>query len=89
MSQSNQAGTLLHVKIYAPFKVYFNDAGNSFSAVNDTGPFDILYGHKNFMSILKPGPVIIRQPGKKEFSMQISKGVLHVKDNKVTVFLDI
>lgn len=89
MSQSSQADSLLHIKIHAPFKVYFNDAGTSFSAINDTGPFDILSGHKNFMSILKPGPIVIRQPGKKEFSMRISKGVMHVKDNKVTVFLDI
>lgn len=89
MPQPNQTGSLLHIKIYAPFNIYFNDAGTSFSAINETGPFDILAGHKNFMSILKAGPIIIRQPGKNEFSMRITKGVLHVKDNKVTVFLDI
>lgn len=81
--------SLIHIKIYAPFKVYFDGPGVSFSAINDTGPFDILAGHKNFMSLLKPGLIKIHKPDTKEFDMQISRGVMHVKENKVTVFLDI
>ncbi|MBI2588871.1 F0F1 ATP synthase subunit epsilon [Candidatus Saccharibacteria bacterium] len=80
---------LIHIKIYAPFKVYFDGPGLSFSATNDTGPFDILARHKNFMSLLRPGTIKVRQPDTKEFAMEISRGVMHVKDNKVTVFLDI
>lgn len=81
--------SLIHIKIYAPFKVYFDGLGSSFSATNDTGPFDILAKHKNFMSLLKAGPIKVRQPDTKEFVMQINRGVMHVKDDKVTVFLDI
>lgn len=79
----------IQVKIYAPFKVYFNGAADSLSAVNDTGPFDILGRHKNFMSLLKQGTVIVREKGKEDFKLAIDRGVLHVRADKVTVFLDV
>ena len=79
----------MHVKVYAPFKTYFEDTANSVSAANDTGPFDILPKHKNFMSLLKPGPIIVRQNGLPDFTMKIDRGIMHVKTDRVTVFLDI
>lgn len=80
---------IIQVKIFAPFKIYFSGSALSFSANNDTGPFDILGRHKNFMSLLRPGMIRVRQPSKPDFSMKIARGVMHVKANKVTVFLDI
>ncbi|HCM51641.1 TPA: hypothetical protein DIS56_00695 [Candidatus Saccharibacteria bacterium] len=77
------------VKIYSPSKVYFDGQALTFSAVNDTGPFDILPRHKNFMSLLRPCNIRIRKPDNLEFVLPISRGVLHVKQDKVTVFLDI
>jgi F0F1-type ATP synthase epsilon subunit len=81
--------TNLSVKIYAPFKVYFEGSASSVSAVDATGPFDILLGHKNFMSLLKPCVVTVRQDGKADFNMDIDRAVMHVRANKVTVFLDV
>ena len=43
-STSNGTPTMA-VKVYAPFKVYFEGDAMSVSAVNDTGPFDILPKH--------------------------------------------
>jgi F0F1-type ATP synthase epsilon subunit len=83
------AKELMQVKIYAPFKVYFDGPAESLSAANDTGPFDILPHHKNFMSLLKPGVITVRQKGLPDFVMHIERGVLHVRHNKVTVFLDV
>lgn len=85
MSQSE----LIHIKIYAPFKVYFDGTGMSLSATNDTGPFDILAGHKNFISLLAPLPIKVLRPGMPDFYVGVSHGLVHVKANKVTVFLDI
>lgn len=79
----------LQVKIYAPFRTYYEGVAASFSAVNETGPFDILPRHKNFMSLLVPCNVIVRRPSQTDFSMPIERGVMHVKENKVTVFLDV
>ena len=79
----------IKVKIYAPFKVYFDGPARSFSAINNTGPFDVLARHKNFMCLLKPGEVRVRRGGKSDFAMKVNQGVVHVKSNKVTVFLDV
>lgn len=78
----------MRVKVYSPFKVYFDDQGNSISAVNDTGPFDILPRHHNFMTLLSPCDVVIRTD-QKEVKIRISRGVMHVKADKVIVFLDV
>ncbi len=81
------ATTTMQVKVYAPFTVYFDGPAHSFSATNDTGPFDILPGHKNFMSLLNPGIVTVRQPGRPDFVIKITEGLMHVKADRVTVFL--
>ena len=77
------------VKIYAPFKVYFEGPAKSVTAVNATGPFDVLPGHKNFMSLLKPCTIKVRQEGKNDFTLDVDRGVIHVKADKITVFLDV
>lgn len=79
----------LQIKIYAPFRTYYEGPAASFSAVNETGPFDILPRHKNFMSLLVPCNIVVRKPGQPDFSMPIERGVMHVKKDKVTVFLDV
>ncbi len=79
---------LANVKVYSPFHVYYDSDANSISAVNLTGPFDILYGHKNFMSILSPGEIVIRSRHGEEH-IKIERGVMHVRNNSVTVFLDV
>lgn len=87
-TQPSQTDTM-RVKIYAPFEVYYEGDANSLSAVNLTGPFDVLPHHKNFMSLLQPGNIIVRSEGKPDFSMQITRGIAHVKADRVTVFLDV
>lgn len=78
----------MHVKVYSPFKVYYDDRANSFSAVNDTGPFDILPGHRNFMTLVSPCELIIRSE-KGEDKIKIARAVMHVKANDIVVFLDV
>ncbi|MDB5164291.1 MAG: atpC [Candidatus Saccharibacteria bacterium] len=79
---------VMHVKVYSPFKTYFDESADSISAVNATGPFDILPRHHNFMTLLSAGELIIRQ-GTVQHKIRISRGVMHVKANQVIVFLDV
>lgn len=79
----------IHVKVYSPYQVYFDDDANSVSAENDTGPFDILPRHHNFMTLVNPCEVVIRRENKSDKLIRISRGVLHVRSNKVTLFLDV
>ncbi len=78
----------MHVKVYAPFKVYFDGLAHSISAVNDTGPFDILPQHHNFMTLINAGEVIVRTDNGEE-KFNITHGIMHVKADDVVVFLDV
>lgn len=78
----------MHVKIYAPFKVYFDDIATSISAVNDTGAFDILPRHHNFMTLLSSCEIIVRTDVGEE-KIKITRGIMHVKADDVIVFLDV
>ncbi|OGL29959.1 hypothetical protein A3D14_00510 [Candidatus Saccharibacteria bacterium RIFCSPHIGHO2_02_FULL_47_12] len=78
----------IRAKVYSPFKVYFDDNALSISAVNATGPFDILPRHHNFITLLSPCELLIRTP-RGDQKIRISGGIMHVKADKVTVFLDV
>ncbi|PID31872.1 hypothetical protein CR970_03280 [Candidatus Saccharibacteria bacterium] len=80
--------SVMHVKIYAPFKTYFDGDAVSISAVNETGPFDILVKHHNFMTLLSPCNIVVRTPSGEEH-VRIKRGIMHVKANEVIVFLDV
>lgn len=81
-------GQNMHVKVYAPFKVYYDELADSISAINDTGSFDILPKHHNFMTLINQCDLIIRN-GEKEEKITIQKGIMHVKADEVIVFLDV
>lgn len=76
------------VKVYAPFKIYYEGDCFSISAVNETGPFDVLPGHHNFLCMLVPCNLVIQTPnGQKD--IKISRAVMHVKAGRVVVFVDV
>lgn len=80
----------IRVKVYSPQHIYFDEQATSVSAVNGTGPFDVLPGHHNFITLLDACELVIRRPGKKEAQqIKISGGFMHVKADSVIVFLDI
>ncbi len=80
--------TDMHVKVYSPFNTYFDDRATSISGVNDTGPFDILPGHRNFMTLVSACELVIRSD-KGENKIKIARAVMHVKANEIVVFLDV
>ena len=80
---------VMDVKVYAPFQVYFEGDATSVSAVNDTGPFDILPMHRNFLCMLVPCTLTVQPvegPAKK---VKIHRALMHVKANRVVVFMDV
>jgi len=76
------------IKVYAPFKVYYEGDGYSLSAINETGPFDILPGHHNFLCMLVPCTLVIEAPTGKQ-TVKINRALMHVKANRVVVFVDV
>ena len=77
------------VKVYAPFQVYFEGDAYSVSAVNDTGPFDVLPRHRNFLCMLVPCQLVIRPVQGPEKVIKIHRALMHVKSDKVVVFMDV
>jgi hypothetical protein len=80
----------MFIKVYSPFKVYFEDLGNSITAENDTGVFDILAGHHKFLTLLSQCEIKIDAVNKDQNeSIKIDRGIMFVKEDRVTVFLDV
>lgn len=77
------------VKVYAPFKVYFEGDAFSVSAVNETGPFDILPHHHNFLCMLVPCKLKIQATNGEEKEIKIHRALMHVKADRVVVFVDV
>lgn len=76
------------VKIFSPYQTYYQGEAVSLSAINRTGPFDILYGHINFFSLLTGGQVVLNT-GFQRLEFQIGRGILRVNRDEVTLFADV
>lgn len=76
------------VKIYSPFRSYYDALANSISAVNMTGPFDILPGHHKFMTLISACEMDVRNSEGEE-KIKIEQGIMYVKEDRVVVFLDV
>ncbi len=77
------------VKVYAPFKVYFEGDAKSITAENATGLFDILPHHHNFLCMLVPCDLIVQTPDGEKQTITIHRAVMHVKADRVSVFVDV
>ncbi len=77
------------VKVYAPFQVYFEGDAFSVSAVNATGPFDILPKHHNFLCMLVPCTLTVQPVEGTAKSIKIHRALMHVKADRVVVFMDV
>ncbi|HEU0266626.1 MAG TPA: hypothetical protein VFQ70_03290 [Candidatus Saccharimonadaceae bacterium] len=77
------------VKVYAPFQVYFEGDAFSISAVNGTGPFDVLPHHHNFLCMLVPCDLIIRPIDGSTKTIKVHRALMHVKTDRVVVFMDV
>jgi len=88
VAAKNSGKPTIAVKVYAPFKVYYEGDALSLSAVNESGPFDILPKHHNFLCMLVPCELKI-QTSAGEKVVKISRALMHVKSERVVVFMDV
>lgn len=87
---SNPGGKpVMTVKVFAPFKVYFEGEAYSVSAVNDIGPFDILPRHHNFLCMLVPCNLKIHHVEGEVKIIKIHRALMHVKADRVAVYVDV
>lgn len=79
----------MKVRVYSPFRDYYDAEALSITAENATGPFDILPRHHSFISLLSACELVIRPATGGEQKIIISGGIMHVKADQVIVFLDV
>ncbi|HUC20783.1 MAG TPA: hypothetical protein VMR98_04800 [Candidatus Polarisedimenticolaceae bacterium] len=78
----------LKIKVFSPYQTFFEGTGVSLSATNQTGPFDVLAGHSNFFSVIKPGRVTV-DTGFNPVIIEVESGILRVTDNTVTLYANV
>lgn len=83
-----EKGVNMAVKVYSPYKVYFDGLAKSVTATSKTGEFDILPEHHNFITLLEPCDLVVRTE-EEERVIPIAGGIMHVKADDLVVFLDI
>lgn len=77
----------LNVIARAPFHIYYEGPAKVVSGSNRVGPFDILPGHADFFSILKPGEIIIDTPTD-QVVFPVGGGIVAVRNNEVMLFVN-
>lgn len=78
----------LDVKIMSPYQIFYQGSAVSVSAENKTGPFDVLYNHSNFFSLL-PGGIVKVNTGFEQISIEIGSGIIRVAQNTVMLFANV
>ncbi len=78
----------LEVIARAPFNVYYEGPATSVSGTNKVGQFDILPGHADFFSMLEAGEVVIAIRDKDSIVIEITNGIITVRDNSVLLFIN-
>src|SRR5262245_45217339 len=78
----------IHVLVRNRTRVLFDADVRSLSSHNDTGKFDILPEHSNFISLIT-SPLILRAVDGKTHEIPFTKGMLKVKDNTIHCYIDL
>lgn len=68
--------------------VVTKEEAKAISSFNESGPFDILPEHANFISIIKDTLIIHKDQGQKN-EMKIGRGILRTHSNQVEIYLEI
>lgn len=79
---------VLKVRILGPTRSLYEGKAVSISAHNKQGAFDILLNHQNFFSLLDECQIVVNT-GIQNLTFPIKEGLLKVKSNTVTIFVDI
>ena len=84
----NVALDKIHVMIRNRRVLLFDDDVKAVTSKNDTGIFDVLPEHSNFISVLKESITLHKMDGTEEV-IQLKNGVMKVKDSNVKCYIDL
>ena len=89
MAKNAKSVPVLTVKIFSPTETYYSGEAESVSALNETGAFDILPMHHNFISLLLPGDISVKTLDGRTLVYPVRQSLLHTTEDTVTIFIDV
>jgi ATP synthase delta/epsilon subunit-like protein len=78
----------IHVTVRNRTMILFSDDVKSVTSRNDSGLFDVLPEHSNFISLITSPLIIGKMDGSKK-ELTFSNGIIKVKDNAVYCYIDL
>ena len=78
--------TNLTLTIASRESILFNGSVLSVTSVNDTGRFDILSSHENFITLIKKMVEVVLPDGSKK-TFELDGGLLRVHANTITILV--
>ncbi len=73
------------VRVSSADELLWEGPAQSVSSENQSGPFDILPGHANFITMIEGKPIIIRSAGGDK-SFKYRTAVVYVSDGIIKIF---
>jgi F0F1-type ATP synthase epsilon subunit len=78
----------IHVRVRNRTQLLFDADVTAVTSRNDTGVFDVLPEHANFISLIS-SPLILRKIDGKKQEIPFTNGIIKVKDNAVYCYIDL
>jgi F0F1-type ATP synthase epsilon subunit len=85
---NNPADVKIKVTVRNRMAILFDDYVKAVTSKNDTGEFDILPEHSNFISLIT-SPLILRKLDGQKQEIKFSSGIIKVKDNAIYCYVDL
>lgn len=85
---TSAAPPTLMVIARAPFHVFYEGKAQAVTATNSVGEFDVLPGHADLFSVLRPCDVVI-ETTEEPVAFHLNSGILTVRDDEVFIFVDV
>lgn len=87
MSKPLEFKQIIQVDIRDRKEQFFKGEAKTVSSLNDTGEFDVLPRHANFVTLIR-GYVVVDKDLPSEKRFEIGNGVLAAKTDAVDIYLD-
>jgi len=85
---ANPSEEKIHFTLRNRNQIVFNDYVKAITSKNDTGIFDILPEHSNFISLISAPLTIHKLDGQKQ-EITFKSGLIKVKDNAIFGYIDL
>ena len=85
---TNPADEKIKVTVRNRTAILFDDYVKAVTSKNDTGEFDVLPEHSNFISLIT-SPLILRKIDGQKQEIKFSSGLIKVKNNAIHCYIDL